>query len=279
MVAGQLEPVALVRLGFTGRQDRFEVSVGIDLEFVDKGVGGRGHPVHRLQADVAGGAAIAEQSIGLAGTQARVHVHAVRALQAPGDDVVHAGAIDGENRVRVHPQRHVDSDREQHHQVAHAGGVVDPVLVDRRGHHELLGRGQPFLQVGPGRRELYVFATAPRQCGLRDRMREPGHRILHGLPSWLGLIHRSRFLQTSSIGQLKMMFSIACTEHHTRTDGLSMASALTDWSATAISGCNFRSGATGVAQRPAGGADYSASPRIGDPAGADDCHRCRAGCS
>ena len=45
-------PVALLR-----RQDDFEVAVGVYLEFVDQFVCGGGDPVHRLQADIPGGAA------------------------------------------------------------------------------------------------------------------------------------------------------------------------------------------------------------------------------
>ena len=78
------------------------------------------------------------------------------------------GAIDREHRIGVDAQRHVDSDREQHHQVAHARGEVDAVLVHRRGHHELLGRGQAFLQVCPGRDEFDVVAVASRQRELGD---------------------------------------------------------------------------------------------------------------
>ena len=87
MVAGQPEPVAVV---LVGGQDRLEVPVGVDLEFVDEAVGGRGDSVHRLQADVSGSAPAAEDPIRLARAQARIQIHTVRAFQAPGDDVVHA---------------------------------------------------------------------------------------------------------------------------------------------------------------------------------------------
>ena len=108
MVAGQLQPVPVV---LVGREDRLEVAVGIDLEIVDQDIGGGGHPVHRLQSDVASGAPVAEQPVGLAGPEARVHVDAVRAFQAPGHDVVHAGAVDGEHRIGIDAQRHGRSRR------------------------------------------------------------------------------------------------------------------------------------------------------------------------
>ena len=51
-------------------QHDLEVAVGVHLEFVDQGIGGRGDPVHRLKADVAGGAPVAEQPIALTAAQA-----------------------------------------------------------------------------------------------------------------------------------------------------------------------------------------------------------------
>ena len=91
MVAVDTHPIAG---SLVGRQHHLEVSVGVHLEFVDQFVRRCRDAVHRLQPDVAGGAAIAEQSVALPAAQHGAGVDAVRTLHPPGHDVVGTGALD-----------------------------------------------------------------------------------------------------------------------------------------------------------------------------------------
>ena len=91
----------------------------------------------------------------------------------PGDDVVHPRAVHRENRIWIDPQGHVGADRQQHHQMPHPRPVVEAVLVDRCGLHELPGRAQALQQVRPGVGQLGHLVVPARQRRLRDRVRQP----------------------------------------------------------------------------------------------------------
>jgi len=95
-----------------GGQDRLEVPVGIHVEFVDQAVRRRHDAVHRLQTDISCGTAVAEQPVCLAAAHGGAQVDAVWTLHAPGQNVVHAGPPDREDRIRVDPKSLVDTDPE-----------------------------------------------------------------------------------------------------------------------------------------------------------------------
>ena len=108
-----------VSVALVGGQDDLEVPVRVHLEFVDQFICGGDDSVHRLQSDIPGGATVAEQSVALAGAHRGAGVDAVRALHAPGHDVIGTGAVDRQDRIRIEPQRLVDAGRQQHQQMSH----------------------------------------------------------------------------------------------------------------------------------------------------------------
>ncbi len=147
-----------------GRQHHLEVSVGVDLEFVDQFVRGRRDAVHRLQPDVARGAAVAEQAVTLAAAQHGAGVDAVGALHSPGHGVVSAGGGDRQDRIRVEPQHLVDTGSEQHEQVPHPRGEIGPISIRRVGFHHPRGFAKPIQQMRPRRRRAGADVV-----GLTDR--------------------------------------------------------------------------------------------------------------
>jgi hypothetical protein len=128
VIAGQLEPIPVMR---DGGQDGLEVSVGIDVEVVDQVVGNRDDSIHCLQADVLGGAPTAEDAVCLASAERRERVGAVRVLQTPRHDVVHAAAPNSENRVGISPQCLVDAHGKQNKEMPQSRRIVDSVAVER----------------------------------------------------------------------------------------------------------------------------------------------------
>ncbi len=174
MVAFHAHPVALV---LVGREHHFEVPVRVYLEIVHQAVG-RGHDsVHRLQSDVPRGAPVAEEPIRFAAPQRRPHVNAVRTLHAPRQNVVGARTGYGQHRIGIDPQRLVDADGQQHHQVPHPRGVVDTVAVDVTRRDEFACGLQPIEEVRPGHGQVSGAATVAGQRRLGDGERQPGHRI------------------------------------------------------------------------------------------------------
>ena len=132
-----------------GRQNHVEVPVGIHLEFVDQLVRSCRDAVHRLQPDVAGGAAIAEQSVALPAAQHGTRVDAVRTLHSPGHDVVGTGALDRQDRIRIEPQYFIDAGGKQHEKMSHTRGEIDSILARGIGFHDPGGFAEPVQEVRP----------------------------------------------------------------------------------------------------------------------------------
>ena len=59
---------------------------------------------------------------------------------------------DAQDRIGIEPQHLVDTRGEQHQQVAHPRGEIDPISTRRVGLHDLRGFAQPVLQIRPGLR-------------------------------------------------------------------------------------------------------------------------------
>ena len=179
-----------------GRQQHLEVPVGVHLEFVDQFVGRRHDAVHRLQPDVARGAAIAEQPVTLPAAQRGAGVDAVRALHSPGHDVVGAGGCDAQDRIGVEPQHLVDTRGEQHEQVPHARREIDPISARRVGFHDLRGFAQPVQQIRPRRRPGRASSDRRRAAPLR-RSRTAAtpsdFRVAHMFPRFLVLSENNVF--------------------------------------------------------------------------------------
>ena len=108
-----------VPIAFVARQDHVEVAVSVHREFVDQFICGRDDSIHRLQPDITGGATVTKQAIAFPAAQRRPCVDAVRALHTPGNDVVGAGALHRQDRIRIKPQRLVDAGGQQYQQMAH----------------------------------------------------------------------------------------------------------------------------------------------------------------
>ena len=144
MVALDPHPVSVA---LVGGQDDLEVAVGVHLEFVDQFVCGRGDPVHRLQPDIPGGAAVAEEPVALTAAQRGAGVDAVRAFHSPGHDVVGAGALDTQDRIGIEAQCLVDAGREQHQQMPHPRREVDPIPTHRIGFDDLCCLAEPVQQI------------------------------------------------------------------------------------------------------------------------------------
>src|SRR6185437_2433174 len=111
--------------------------MGIRVEFVDELVRRRRDAVHRLQPDVAGGTAIAEESIALPAAKHGAGVKAVRALHSPAHDVIRTGALNAQHRMRIEPQHFVYACGEQYQQMPDPGGEIDAIVIRRVGFDNL----------------------------------------------------------------------------------------------------------------------------------------------
>ena len=171
-VVGDLEPVPVMVLG---REDEVHLPVRAEVELVQEDVRRGGHAGHRLQADIAGRAAVAPEAIGLAAPEARARVDAVGAVHAPLVDRVDTRGLHREHRAGLLPEGVVQPDAEQHEQVPEARRHVRRVVTAVVGQHDLGSLAQAVEQVGPRTsREEVVRGGVPGAGRLADRVRHPG---------------------------------------------------------------------------------------------------------
>jgi hypothetical protein len=157
MLAFDTHPVAA---SLIGRQDDLEVSVVVDLKFVDQRIARRNDAIHRLQPDIAGRSPVAMQPVTLPAAQSRSGVQAIWALHPPGDGVIHAGGLDTQNRVGVDPQSSVDTGCQQNQQVPHSRRQINLVPADRVRFDERRRAREPLGQVRPRMRQVRLIAVS-----------------------------------------------------------------------------------------------------------------------